>query len=141
MGAVTKIEWCDHTFNPWWGCTQVSPLCDRCYAMMLDIRWYGRNHWGPGAPRRYFDDAYWRQPVHLPGQNDSEVYLFPRWDLWSAKASISRKNLLTDRVANIAMSLLVSSASADPGFRRSHACSSPPNAKCPPAAVDVCGTA
>jgi protein gp37 len=57
MGAVTKIEWCDHTFNPWWGCTQVSPLCDRCYAMMLDMRWYGRNHWGPGAPRRYFDET------------------------------------------------------------------------------------
>jgi protein gp37 len=34
MGAITKIEWCHHTFNPWWGCTQVSPLCDRCYAMM-----------------------------------------------------------------------------------------------------------
>jgi protein gp37 len=36
MGAVTKIEWCHHTFNPWWGCTQVNPLCDHCYAMMLD---------------------------------------------------------------------------------------------------------
>ena len=43
MGAVTKIEWCDHTFNPWWGCTQVSPLCDHCYAMMLDARWFRRS--------------------------------------------------------------------------------------------------
>src|ERR671931_760638 len=63
MGAVTKIEWCDHTFNPWWGCTQVSPLCDRCYAMMLDIRWHRREHWGVRAPRRTFDDAHWRQPL------------------------------------------------------------------------------
>jgi protein gp37 len=46
MGAVTKIAWCDHTFNPWWGCTQVSPLCDHCYAMMLDARWHKRAHWG-----------------------------------------------------------------------------------------------
>ena len=63
MGIVTKIEWCDHTFNPWWGCTQVSPLCERCYAMMLDARWFGRTHWGSHAPRRYFDDAHWRQPL------------------------------------------------------------------------------
>jgi protein gp37 len=63
MGAVTKIAWCHHTFNPWWGCTQVSPLCDRCYAMMLDTRWFKRVHWGPRAPRRYFGDAYWREPL------------------------------------------------------------------------------
>ena len=63
MGTVTKIEWCDHTFNPWWGCTQVSPLCDRCYAMMLDIRWFKRAHWGPGASRRYFGDVHWREPL------------------------------------------------------------------------------
>jgi len=63
MGAVTKIAWCDHTFNPWWGCTQVSPLCDHCYAMMLDVRWFGRAHWGAGASRRYFVDAHWRHPL------------------------------------------------------------------------------
>jgi protein gp37 len=63
MGAVTKIEWCDHTFNPWWGCTQVSPLCDRCYAMMLDARWFRRAHWGAGAPRRYFGETHWREPL------------------------------------------------------------------------------
>jgi protein gp37 len=63
MGAVTKIEWCHHTFNPWWGCTQVSPLCDHCYAMMLDARWFKRVHWGPRARRRYFGDEYWDQPL------------------------------------------------------------------------------
>ncbi|MBL9187889.1 MAG: DUF5131 family protein [Opitutaceae bacterium] len=25
MSANTKIEWADHTFNPWEGCTKVSP--------------------------------------------------------------------------------------------------------------------
>jgi protein gp37 len=68
MGRNTKIEWCHHTFNPWWGCTRVSPLCDRCYAMMLDARWFKRAHWGPRAPRRYFSDAYWAQPL---GWNES----------------------------------------------------------------------
>jgi protein gp37 len=77
MGAVTKIEWCHHTFNPWWGCTQVSPLCDHCYAMMLDARWFRRVHWGPGAPHRYFDDEYWAQPL--------------RWDRRAAAAGYRRR--------------------------------------------------
>jgi protein gp37 len=63
MGAITKIEWCHHTFNPWWGCAQVSPLCDHWYAMMLDARWFKRMHWGPRSVRRYFGDEYWGQPL------------------------------------------------------------------------------
>jgi protein gp37 len=33
MAEQTKIEWVDHTFNPWIGCTRVSPACDNCYAL------------------------------------------------------------------------------------------------------------
>jgi protein gp37 len=25
MGEETNISWADATFNPWWGCTRVSP--------------------------------------------------------------------------------------------------------------------
>ena len=32
MSANKKIEWAHHTFNPWVGCTKVSPACDHCYA-------------------------------------------------------------------------------------------------------------
>ena len=28
----SKIEWTHNTFNPWWGCTNVSPACDNCHA-------------------------------------------------------------------------------------------------------------
>lgn len=35
MAADTKIEWADHTFNPWRGCTKVSAACDHCYAERL----------------------------------------------------------------------------------------------------------
>ena len=35
MAENTKIEWCDHTFNPFIGCTKVSPACDNCYAEAL----------------------------------------------------------------------------------------------------------
>lgn len=41
MSANTKIEWADHTFNPWIGCTQISPGCDGCYAKAWDQRFAG----------------------------------------------------------------------------------------------------
>lgn len=50
MGAETRIEWADSTFNPWVGCTPVSPGCTHCYAES-----FGRRlgvEWGPGKPRR-----------------------------------------------------------------------------------------
>lgn len=61
MGATT-IEWCHYTFNPWWGCTKVSPGCDHCYAETFDKR-VGGAHWGAGVPRRVFGEAHWREPL------------------------------------------------------------------------------
>ncbi|WP_370458903.1 phage Gp37/Gp68 family protein [Aggregicoccus sp. 17bor-14] len=51
-----------HTFNPWWGCTRVSPGCDHCYAEGIDAR-AGGGHWGKGAPRRTFGEKYWAGPL------------------------------------------------------------------------------
>lgn len=62
MGKDTKIEWCDHTWNPWIGCTKVSPGCARCYAEALNIRWKKGANWGKGAPRNRTSAAYWKQP-------------------------------------------------------------------------------
>ena len=28
---MTKIEWTERTWNPWTGCTKISPGCDNCY--------------------------------------------------------------------------------------------------------------
>lgn len=58
----TKIEWAHHTFNPWIGCTKVSPGCANCYAEAQDHRW-GHDSWGPGKPRRRTSAANWRQPL------------------------------------------------------------------------------
>jgi len=61
MGAETKIEWTDHTWNPWIGCSRVSPGCVNCYAES-----YGRRfgvEWGPGKPRRRTSADNWRQPL------------------------------------------------------------------------------
>jgi protein gp37 len=52
MAENSGIEWTDHTFNPWIGCTKVSPACDFCYAEALNIRFEGGKNWGPKSPRR-----------------------------------------------------------------------------------------
>jgi protein gp37 len=61
MAKDSKIEWTHHTFNPWWGCTKVSPGCKHCYAEAWAKR-TGQQIWGVSAPRRELSDAYWKQP-------------------------------------------------------------------------------
>ena len=72
MSANTKIEWADHTFNPWEGCQKISPGCDHCYAEARDARFAGGTavHWGPGAPRRRTSPANWRKPLQWNSQAD-----------------------------------------------------------------------
>jgi len=59
--AETKIEWATYTFNPWLGCTKVSPACTHCYAESWAKR-SGLVQWGDN-PRRKTTDQYWRQPL------------------------------------------------------------------------------
>lgn len=64
MSEKTAIEWADSTFNPWVGCTKVSPACDNCYAERQDARGiFGGPHWGAGVPRKRTGAANWRKPV------------------------------------------------------------------------------
>lgn len=60
MGADSKIEWTDHSFNPWTGCTKVSPACDHCYAEGWAKR-SGTVVWG--GERRRTSESNWRQPL------------------------------------------------------------------------------
>jgi protein gp37 len=63
MAENTKIEWATHTFNPWIGCTKVSPACKNCYAERdMDHR-YGRVAWGPGGTRVLTGIENWAKPV------------------------------------------------------------------------------
>jgi protein gp37 len=62
MSENSKIEWTDHTFNPWWGCTNVSPACDHCYAEAWAKR-TGHAIWGKDSSRRFFGDHYWNEPL------------------------------------------------------------------------------
>ncbi len=73
MGENSKIEWTDHTFNPWSGCTKVSPACDNCYAERGEDKRFGRAEWGKHG-KRYVMKTTWADP--------------PRWDKKTAKAGV-----------------------------------------------------
>lgn len=76
MGEKTKISWTDHSFNPWIGCTKVSPSCSYCYAQRMANRMWGKL-WGDSAPRKFFGEKHWKQPL--------------KWDRKAEKAGVRRK--------------------------------------------------
>lgn len=121
MAENSKIEWTDHTFNPWIGCTKVSPACDNCYAeAMMDTR-YGRVRWGAGEPRQRTSRANWRKPVQWDNQaraDGSRPFVFcasladvfdneidPQWraDLFGLIRATNNLTwlLLTKRIGNV----------------------------------------
>jgi protein gp37 len=70
MGENSNIEWTDHTFNPWRGCTHATaageahPGCTHCYAEQLSKRNpKALGVWGERGVRVMGTPAYWRQPL------------------------------------------------------------------------------
>lgn len=82
MGENSKIEWCDHTHNLWWGCVEVGgdPACDGCYARdrAENPYWWGKTPifpvWGQDAGRRFFSDQHYLEPL--------------KWNRSAAKAGV-----------------------------------------------------
>ena len=73
MAENSKIEWCHHTFNPWIGCTKVSPGCANCYAENQDSRWkHTAEGWGKGKPRKRTSEANWKKPLQWNKQAKKE---------------------------------------------------------------------
>ncbi len=59
----SAISWTDHTFNPWIGCTKVSPGCANCYAATQDkFRKWTPEGWGAGKPRKRTSASNWNEP-------------------------------------------------------------------------------
>lgn len=66
MGENSKIEWTDHTWNPWIGCTRISPGCDHCYAAtQAKFRGWVKQWGEPGQPGDYkrTSEANWKKPL------------------------------------------------------------------------------
>lgn len=62
MGENSKIEWTDHTFNPWIGCTKVSDGCKHCYAEQMMDKRLQKVQWGPQGVRVKTSESKWREP-------------------------------------------------------------------------------
>lgn len=61
MGENSKIEWTDHTFNPWMGCTKVSEACKFCYAESFTNH-YKLAQWGDQNARMRTVATNWKKP-------------------------------------------------------------------------------
>lgn len=71
MGANSKIEWTDHTFNPWQGCSKVSAGCKNCYAEVWAER-FDLDVWGVNKPRKISAESTWKKPEMWNRQAFSE---------------------------------------------------------------------
>lgn len=123
MAENSKIEWTTHTFNPWVGCTKISPACDHCYAEGWAKRTGNAALW-TGERRRTTPDN-WRKPIiwnrrcaqsglrarvfcaSLADVFDNQVPSQWRADLWALIAETPHLDwlLLTKRPQNIAKML------------------------------------
>lgn len=56
MGQRTIISWTEHTWNPWRGCTKISPGCKNCYMFTAQER-FGRD------PRDVVRTKTWNDPL------------------------------------------------------------------------------
>lgn len=61
MAENSKIQWTDHTFNPWIGCTKVSEACKFCYAEVFAGR-YMKIGWGDHY-NRHKTTSTWGKPL------------------------------------------------------------------------------
>lgn len=78
MGKETKVEWADHTFNPWRGCSKVSESCRNCYAETQAKRNPGvLGVWGDNGTRVVASEATWKEPL--------------KWDREAKAAGVRRR--------------------------------------------------
>lgn len=117
MAEVSTISWTDATFNPWIGCTKVSPGCDHCYAARDNERRKWVSAWGAERKRTktWGDPVRWNKKAALTGYKprvfcasladvfDNQVPDEWRADLWQLLRDTPnlRWILLTKRIGNV----------------------------------------
>jgi protein gp37 len=117
MAEISAISWTDATFNPWIGCTKVSPGCDHCYAARDNERRKWVSGWGAERKRTktWGDPVRWNKKAALTGYKprvfcasladvfDNQVPDEWRADLWQLLRDTPnlRWILLTKRIGNV----------------------------------------
>ncbi len=86
MGEVSKIEWCDSSWNPWMGCHKVSPACAHCYAEREMTR-YGRDFDTVTRTKdaTFFAPLKWKEPRRIFTCSWSDFFI-EEADAWRAEA-------------------------------------------------------
>ncbi|MDO8728586.1 MAG: phage Gp37/Gp68 family protein [bacterium] len=126
MAAETNISWTDSTFNPWIGCSKISPGCDHCYAEVSTPSRTMKIVWGPKETRQRTSAANWKLPIRwnsghpdffamhgrkrrvfcasLSDVFDNRVDTTWRDDLWALVRSTPNLDwlILTKRIGNVA---------------------------------------
>lgn len=127
MAEESGISWTDATFNPWIGCTKISPACDHCYAARDNKLRKWVPEWGeigkPATPRKrtktWGEPLKWNRKAALTGHRlrvfcasladvfDNEAPQEWRGDLWQLLRETPnlRWILLTKRIGNAAKML------------------------------------
>jgi len=82
MGENSKIEWTDHSFNPWIGCSKVSPGCAHCYAEAINTRMKWAE-WKAGGKRFRNSERYRRRPYQ-----------------WNLRAAVKRERVFCASMAD-----------------------------------------
>lgn len=125
MAEITNISWTDASFNPWLGCSHVSPGCDHCYAEVSTPARAMKIVWGPHEQRIRTSHSNWSLPLRwhnghasffqkngrhrrvfcasLADVFDNQVEPTWRDDLWALIKQTPQLNwlILTKRVGNV----------------------------------------
>jgi protein gp37 len=65
MANTTGIEWTDKTWNPWYGCTKVSPGCAHCYMFREQTRYRGTPDVVQRSKTKFAEPLRWKEPARV----------------------------------------------------------------------------
>lgn len=108
MAENSKIDWTDHTWNPWQGCHKVSPGCHNCY-MFRDKKRFGQD---PEKVVRSSDKTFrlplrWKEPAKVFVCSWSDFFIEEagpwRDEAWKIMSQAPHLTflLLTKRIDNV----------------------------------------
>jgi protein gp37 len=89
---VTKIQWTDRTWNPWWGCNKIAPECDHCYAATFASRALHTAHAGVAEGGEWTGEitrgspSVWQAPFKFPA--GSLVFACSMSEFWHERVPL-----------------------------------------------------
>ncbi|HXM32270.1 MAG TPA: phage Gp37/Gp68 family protein [Chthoniobacterales bacterium] len=118
MGETTKISWTEHTWNPWRGCTKISPGCAHCYMYTQQERYGGNPFVVQQSKTTWNDPLRWQREAAAAGRiervftcswsdffhKDADAWRYRAWDvIW--RCPNLQFQILTKRPERIAQNL------------------------------------